>query len=356
MPTTDGSLAFEGCRRRRDAFQVAKLREAGAVIIGKANLAEFANSRLPTAISGYGQVWNAFEPSKSSIGSSGGSAVAVALSLAGVRHGHADRRLALRAVDRRVAGHAARHGRHALRRGRDAADVAAGLRGRRSARTPPISRRMLNVTTGTDPDDPTPLHDDADGKRPADWTTALDADALQGKRIGYIPRVVQRPVRLRPGRRHDATRCSAQFADFDAAGATMVELIDRAAERPGHRHARPATATEEGWQQYFDRPRRTRRTRRPREHPQPRRRCSRTIRSTRRGPARRDDRRGQSRRPRQPRDGVQGRTQDLDGRGRASTRVVYPGSARDIYVNDGVQQTLRPPRQRRARRASACRR
>ena len=73
MPTTDGSLAFEGWRPKRDAGQVKRLRDAGAVILGKANLSEFANSGSYSD-SGYGMVWNAFKPSKTSLGSSGGSA------------------------------------------------------------------------------------------------------------------------------------------------------------------------------------------------------------------------------------------------------------------------------------------
>ena len=80
MPTTNGSQVFEGFRPTKDAFQVRKMREAGAVILGKATMAEYANSGY-FSDSAWGQVWNAFEPSKSSIGSSGGSAVATALSL-----------------------------------------------------------------------------------------------------------------------------------------------------------------------------------------------------------------------------------------------------------------------------------
>ncbi len=77
MPTTGGSRVFAGYHPTKDAWMVAKLREAGAIIMGKANLAEFATDGhfSPSAS---GQVWNAFDPSRSSIGSSGGSAVAVA--------------------------------------------------------------------------------------------------------------------------------------------------------------------------------------------------------------------------------------------------------------------------------------
>ena len=81
MPTTGGSLVFENYVPEKDSFLVRRLKEAGAIIIGKANLSEFANSGFYSA-SAYGQVWNAFDPSKSSIGSSGGSAVAVATSMA----------------------------------------------------------------------------------------------------------------------------------------------------------------------------------------------------------------------------------------------------------------------------------
>ena len=81
MATTNGSLTFEGFRPEQDAFQVAKLREAGAVIIGKAALEEYATCGNYSN-DAWGQVWNAFNPSKSALASSGGSATAVAASLA----------------------------------------------------------------------------------------------------------------------------------------------------------------------------------------------------------------------------------------------------------------------------------
>ena len=80
MPTTNGSLTFAGFQPAKDAFQVAKLRAAGAVIIGKTALEEYATSGNYSN-DPWGQVWNAFKPSKSAIASSGGSATATALSL-----------------------------------------------------------------------------------------------------------------------------------------------------------------------------------------------------------------------------------------------------------------------------------
>jgi amidase len=55
------------------------------------------------------------------------------------------------------------------------------------ARTTSDIARILNATTGTDPDDLFTLHNNAGEKRPADYKTALDKNALKGKRIGYLP-------------------------------------------------------------------------------------------------------------------------------------------------------------------------
>ncbi len=102
MPTTGGSRVFEGFQSTTDAWQIIKVKEAGAIVIGKANLAEYANDGhfSPSA---YGQVWNAYDPSKSPIGSSGGTATAVASSLRRRGLRHADRRLAVGPVERGLA-------------------------------------------------------------------------------------------------------------------------------------------------------------------------------------------------------------------------------------------------------------
>jgi len=81
--TTAGSLALAENKTGRDADLIARLREAGAIILGKANLSEWANFRSENSISGWsgvgGQARNAHDPTRSPCGSSAGSAAAVAL-------------------------------------------------------------------------------------------------------------------------------------------------------------------------------------------------------------------------------------------------------------------------------------
>ena len=82
LPTTAGSLALAGNRSERDAALTAQLRAAGALILGKTNLSEWANFRSNHSSSGWsgiqGQTVNAIDPTRTPCGSSSGSAVAVA--------------------------------------------------------------------------------------------------------------------------------------------------------------------------------------------------------------------------------------------------------------------------------------
>ncbi len=86
LPTTAGSLALADNRGGRDAPLVARLRAAGAVILGKTNLSEWANIRSTSSVSGWsatgGQTRNPYALDRSACGSSSGSAAAVAASLA----------------------------------------------------------------------------------------------------------------------------------------------------------------------------------------------------------------------------------------------------------------------------------
>jgi len=91
MSTTAGSLALAGLHAKRDAFLVQRLREAGAVILGKTNLSEWANIRSTRSTSGWssrgGQTLNPYALNRNTSGSSSGSGAAVAAGLCAVAVG-----------------------------------------------------------------------------------------------------------------------------------------------------------------------------------------------------------------------------------------------------------------------------
>ncbi len=217
MATTNGSFTFAGFRPKKDAFQVAKLREAGAVIIGKAALEEYATSGSYSN-DPWGQVWNAFHPSKSALAS-----------LRRLGHGASRRtsppaRSARRPVTRCTRPRPApRWSRCAARTGWSPAAASCRCRwltdfGGVMTRSVPDLADMLNVVTGTDPEDPTTAP--ADAERPADWRTTLDQDALKGKRIGYIPSTWEDPF----GTTGTVEASKAALKYLTDAGATIVEM------------------------------------------------------------------------------------------------------------------------------------
>ena len=86
MPTTAGSLTLKGAQPEKDAFAVERLREAGALILGKANMSEFATGGISASSLG-GQVKNPYDLTRTPGGSSGGTGAAVAANLAAVGTG-----------------------------------------------------------------------------------------------------------------------------------------------------------------------------------------------------------------------------------------------------------------------------
>ncbi len=239
MLTTGGSLVFEHYQPTKDAWLVAKLREAGAIIIGKSNLSEFANDGHFSS-SAFGQVWNAFDPSKSSIGSSGGSAVAVASSFAAMALGtqtgdslwgpsSAASLVSLRGTD----GMQSTDGVMPLTYVQDYAGVI--------ARSLPDLTLFLNATAIENPNDP--LDDVANGHRPADWTAAINPNALQGKVIGVPATAFNDPF----GTTGTSDAMRAEFAYFTAAGATVKAITDP----PSGPASTAGDKGYEGWRQWI---------------------------------------------------------------------------------------------------------
>lgn len=240
MPTTGGSKLFDGYTPTKDAWQVAKLREAGAIILGKANLAMFAQDGHFSR-SYIGPVWNAFDPSRSPIGSSGGSAVAVASSFAAAALGTqtgdslwgpsgAASLVSLRGTD----GMQSTDGTMPLTVVQDYTGII--------ARSISDLSLLLNATAIGDPNDP--LDDVADGKRPSEWTSFLRADALEGKVIGVPASAFNDPF----GTKGTSDALRAQFVHFEEAGATIKEISD-----PPTAPTRNFTGdtTYEGWRQWI---------------------------------------------------------------------------------------------------------
>lgn len=259
MATTNGSFTFEGFLPARDAFQVARLREGGAVIVGKAALEEYATFGH-WSNDAWGQVWNVHLPSKSPLASSGGSAAAVAGSFAAAAMGS-------QTGDSLYAP--ASGASLVTLRGTDGLESGSGIQplvwmtdfGGAITRSVSDLADMLNIVTGTDPDDPATLARPA-GAVPADWRTVLDPRSLQGTRIGYVDSAwadVFGPTTPPFGTNGtiDATRNALQY--LENAGATIVRMGQLATPPtpdapPAPPQPIPANRIRaEGWRQYIDR-------------------------------------------------------------------------------------------------------
>jgi amidase len=190
MQTTAGSLALLGSRPPGDAFVARKLREAGAVILGKTNLSEWANFRSTASSSGWsvrgGQGRNPYVLDRTPCGSSSGSAIAVAANLAAASLGtETDGSILCPASANSIVGIkptvglTSRAGVIPIAHsqdtigpfGRTVADVAA----------------LLGAIAGVDPDDSTTQQSMA--KFYTDYTQFLDPNGLRGARIGIARQV-----------------------------------------------------------------------------------------------------------------------------------------------------------------------
>jgi Asp-tRNA(Asn)/Glu-tRNA(Gln) amidotransferase A subunit family amidase len=182
MPTTGGTIALAGFEPRQNAYQVTRLREAGAVIVGKTNLHELASGITSISSLG-GQTRNPYDPSRNPGGSSGGTGAAVAASFAAAGMG-SDTCGSIRipAANNNLVGLRGTLGLSS-RRGiiplSHTQDIGGPL-----ARTVTDLAIMLDATVGSDNGDP--MTAAAEGHVPKSYAAGLRADALKGARIGLL--------------------------------------------------------------------------------------------------------------------------------------------------------------------------
>ena len=221
MVTSAGSLALAEHRPPQDAFLVSRLRDAGAVILGKANLSEWANFRSEHSSSGWssigGQTRNPYDPTRNPCGSSSGSAVAVAANLATVAVGTETNGSVVcpSGVNGIVGikptlGLVSRSGIIPIAHSQDTAGP--------MARTVRDAAILLSAMIGVDENDA--ITADAPATAP-DYTANLTADALAGKRIGVLRSY------FGAGNHPGVERVFADaIAALEAAGAVIVDDIE----------------------------------------------------------------------------------------------------------------------------------
>jgi amidase len=219
VPTTAGSLSLQGFVSDKDAFQVRRIREAGAIVLAKSNMAEFAFSPYETVSSilpGYTR--NPYALDRVTAGSSGGTAAAVTASFGtaglGTDTGNSIRgpssHQALVGI-RSTMGLTSRAGVVPLSY---AADIAGPM-----TRTVADAVAIFQVVVGYDPDDPVT---EAARDRPIpNYSTALVRDGLRGARIGILRQAYERTT-LDTGIRSIFARAVAHLR---ANGATVVDSV-----------------------------------------------------------------------------------------------------------------------------------
>jgi amidase len=187
MVNSAGSLAMNDHRPARDAFIVARLRAAGAVILGKTNLSEWANIRSTRSTSGWssrgGQTKNPYILDRNPCGSSSGTGAAIAASLAAIGIGtETDGSIMCPSAVNGIVGLkptvglVSRTGIIPISASQDTAGP--------MARTVADAALLLAAIAGIDPADTATAT--AEGRIPVDYTRVLDTDAMKGKRFGLM--------------------------------------------------------------------------------------------------------------------------------------------------------------------------
>ena len=220
MMTTAGSLALVGAPAPRDAFIVARLRDAGAVLLGKTNLSEWANYRSSRSSSGWSsrgrQTRNPYALDRNPCGSSSGSAAAVSANLCAVAIGtETDGSIVCPASACGVVGLKPTVGlwsRSGIIPISETQDTAGPM-----GRTVADVAALLGPLAAVDRDDPRTAT--AVGRRHPDYTTFLDRDGLRGRRIGIL--------RGRLGFHEQVDAILAQARDvMRGAGAVIIDPVE----------------------------------------------------------------------------------------------------------------------------------
>jgi Asp-tRNA(Asn)/Glu-tRNA(Gln) amidotransferase A subunit family amidase len=217
MPTSAGSLSLKGSMAPRDAFQIKKLRDAGAIMLVKSNMAEFAFDPMETVGSlqpGYTR--NPYALERVTAGSSGGTAAAVAANFGAVGLG-TDTGNSIRGPAshtsligiRSTMGLTSRDGIVPLFLDKDI--------GGPMARTVTDAVIIFDLIAGHDPADPVTAA--SQGKRPASYLTSLDRDGLRGMRLGVV-RQLFTPANTDP---EVMKRMEQALADLQRQGAQIVD-------------------------------------------------------------------------------------------------------------------------------------
>jgi len=215
MPTTYGSALFRGFVSERNATVVQKLRAAGAVIIAKTTMGEFAQGYAGSA---FGACRNPYDPKRNPSGSSAGSGVAVAANLALVAVGE-DTLGSVRGPAARTSLVGLRVtlplvSRFGMMPGAPTRDTLGPM-----ARTVRDAAALLDVLAGYDPNDPVTAA--CVGHVPANYTAFCVADGLRGMRLG----VIRDPMAT------DTNRESEEFQRVRAViDAALREIAARGAE------------------------------------------------------------------------------------------------------------------------------
>ena len=216
MPTTAGNVSMKNSQPRTDAFTVDRIRKAGALILGKTNLQEFARGGLSISSLG-GQVLNPYDLTRTPGGSSGGTGAAVAANLALIGTG-SDTGQSIRSPSSANNLVGIRPTRGLVSRGGVIPNSQTQDEVGPIARTVRDAALLLDVMAGYDPADPITAF--GKGRTPGSYTELLSPDALKGARIGVLTNLFGGEDR----HREVNTVMRSAIAKMEGLGATAVQL------------------------------------------------------------------------------------------------------------------------------------